>query len=113
MIEIRTKDKDKSNFYIEERNLIDIHAGNPMKRVEDSNVCYQIDNWVRLGLISSGFDKKLAGDDSYSWIQERPEYKRIKEVADKNGREVTYERGYIEKTSLGAQFARVVGIIKS
>ena len=77
LVEIRVRDKENTNFTIEARNLIDVHSGNPSQRVEDPNVCSQIDNWVRLGLVSAGFDKKLAGDESYKWVEERPEYKRI------------------------------------
>lgn len=112
MVQVRLTNKSLNNFHIVHRNFINLVKTGSSEPLEDPRVSSQIDNWVRLGLVSTGFDRKVAGEEAYEWVATRPEYIKQKETMETNEDVLSYERGYIERTSLGLEFAKAVGIIQ-
>jgi hypothetical protein len=77
---------------------------------------------VRLGLVEAAYDKKIAGTDSYDWVEDRPEYKRLTEAiaATVNTAQppepadyVGYDKGFLRRTAFGERFATAVSIVAS
>lgn len=112
MVELRLKFKDKGSFKIIHRNCLNIINTETRVANESSMLSSQVDNWVRLGLVTTGFDKQVSGDDAYSWVADRPEYKRCKAEQENSNEIVLFEKGYLERSSFGEQFAKAVGMIE-
>ena len=70
-----------------------------------------IDNWIRLGLVVVDYNKHLLGETEYAWVEKRPEYLRFKEKAEANGGSIVIQKGLLARSSLGKQFAKVVGLV--
>jgi hypothetical protein len=79
--------------------------------VEDPAAPAMIDNWTRLGLVEVSYERFLTGADSYKWVEERPEYKRLRQEHETDKVKLSYQRGLMARTALGIQFARAVGLI--
>jgi uncharacterized protein YjbI with pentapeptide repeats len=74
--------------------------------IEEPQAPTWIDNWRRLGLVDVDYGTFRTGDDTYDWVQSRPEYVRL---ANKPSiTEITFEKGLIETTDFGRQFFRAV-----
>lgn len=71
-----------------------------------------VNNWIRLGLCSVTYNQKLLGDNTYSWVESRPEFLQLKEQHTNEGCSVEFQPGTLNVTKLGKTFARVVGIEK-
>jgi hypothetical protein len=81
------------------------------KPVEMPTAPAMIDNWIRLGLAEVTYDKFLTGDNAYTWVEERPEYKRFRESHENEKVKISFQKGIMTRTALGAQFARAVGLV--
>lgn len=89
-------------------NLTNSTTGFP---VEDTTLPAMIDNWIRLGLVEVMYDKFLREPTSYSWVEQRPEYKRLTEMHSAAGASITYQKGILNRTELGKRFAKAVGLM--
>jgi hypothetical protein len=107
--EIRLKD-EAPQWSVLHRNLLHLTKAATGEIVEDARVPAFIDNWVRLGLVQIDFSKQQAEPNAYEWVEQRPEYLKLKSAHEDKTRKVTYERGFLEPTSLGRIFATAVGI---
>jgi hypothetical protein len=78
---------------------------------ENPRLPAMVDNWIRLGLVSVSYAEHLVDDQSYSWVDLRPEYKRL--AAENEGKdwEFGFAKGFMAPTPLGRQFAKAVGIV--
>jgi hypothetical protein len=105
-------------------NLINWHEGDPMAPTEHPSMEMYIDNWIRLGLVEANYGRMLITPNAYSWVVDRPEYKRVQdEVAaltppeDPTGQSwptaVGWDSGFLRRTAFGERFARAVSIIWS
>jgi hypothetical protein len=65
-----------------------------------------IDNWQRLKLIDVSFTKRIAAEQAYGWVQDRPEYIRLQQ--EYSIAELRIAKGIIKHTAFGAQFIRAV-----
>lgn len=94
-------------------HLLDLRTQPANEPVEHHRATAMVDNWIRLGLIHVSYDKYLQreGTDAYSWIEERPEFKRFRGEHETEQQKVTFQRGILARTSFGAEFATAVGII--
>ena len=70
-----------------------------------------VDNWIRLGLVEIDYTHQVAGPGAYEWIQDRPEIKRLSQEGDGNLPLVYYRNGIIQRTSMGLEFAKSVGLL--
>lgn len=65
-----------------------------------------LENWKRLGLIEIDYATHLVSEDSYFWVNSRPEYLRLKaEIGEEN---IAIARGIVTKTPFGKNFASAV-----
>jgi hypothetical protein len=75
-----------------------------------------VDNWSRLGLVSTTFNRQAKADDEsdpYAWADRRPELLGLKTQHELGDRKVIFVKGILLRTSFGKEFARAVGIIES
>lgn len=111
IVEIRATNEVKSEWMSELRhllNLTDTKSGMP---VEVARLPAIVDNWVRLGLIEVYYDRSLAGEKVYDWVENRPEFQRVKMLRETSEWKITFDRGSIIRTALGVQFAKAVGLL--
>jgi len=107
--EIRRIKEGESGWVTLQRHVADlVQDGQP---VEDPQFPAMVDNWIRLGLVHISYDKFLIGDQFYSWVESRPEFARHRQAQEASGFKVTFQKGILWRTALGAQFAGAVGIL--
>lgn len=71
-----------------------------------------IDNWQRLGLVRVTYkDFVISGEDSYDWVESRPEYIRI--AAQSRVTHVSFDKGALQITDFGRQFNHAVQLTGS
>lgn len=70
-----------------------------------------VDNWVRLGLVEVSYDRHLVGDLQYQWVEKRPEFLALREQHRPDPPQLSYEKGIMQSTALGQQFAEAVGLV--
>lgn len=68
------------------------------------------DNWVRLGLIEIDYSRHLTDPQIYEWVTGRPEFVRMKAEQETVSARVSFDKGCVRKTALGAKFANAVGL---
>jgi hypothetical protein len=88
--------------------MIDTTTGAPR---EFPRFASMVDNWIRLGLVEVDYQHHLMDSDAYAWIDQRPEIKRYLELEGSEGRFLEYRKGIIQRTSLGLEFAKTVGLL--
>jgi len=69
-----------------------------------------LENWSRLGLIEIHYDAWLSDENAYNWVEERPEYIELKRLHDAPDAPVSFSRGYVRVTHLGADFAKAIAV---
>jgi hypothetical protein len=79
--------------------------------VENSGIPAMVDNWIRLGLATVDYMSALIAPDSYNWVEGRPEFIRLRTTHENETKKLSFEKGVLERTTLGKQFATVVGIL--
>lgn len=90
-------------------NLRDLASNLP---VEDPRQTAMVDNWIRLGLVRVQYTEWLAVEDAYGWVEERPEYQRIKQQYERDGVvKIMFDKGMLSRTAFGDQFAHATGLL--
>lgn len=67
-----------------------------------------LENWSRLGLIEIHYDAWLTDENSYNWVETRPEYVELKSLHDSLEEPVSFSKGYVRITHLGIEFAKAI-----
>jgi hypothetical protein len=93
-------------------HVMDFRSRTKQEPKENPNLPAMVDNWIRLGLVEVAYDKYLSDDNSYTWVDERPEYKRLKAEHENEKTKVSFERGLIVRTAFGLKFAAAVGLLQ-
>jgi len=75
---------------------------------ENPSMAATVDNWVRLGLFTVDYDKWLTEEAQYSWVELRPELQRLRLEQGEQADSVQYQKGVLQRTALGTQFAVTV-----
>jgi len=88
--------------------MIDTATGAPR---EFPGFASMVDNWIRLGLVEVDYQRHLMDLDAYAWIDQRPEIKRYLQTEGSERRFLEYRKGIIQRTSLGLEFAKTVGLL--
>lgn len=91
-------------------HLLDLKDASTGAPVEDQNLPAMIDNWSRLGLVEVAYDTWLNNEAYYSWVEQRPEYVRLKTEPQVDEAIIKYQKGLVRRTELGKRFARAVGL---
>lgn len=69
-----------------------------------------IDNWTRLGIVWTDYDSRMAASDAYKWVEDRPEFRNLKQKHERDNNRVVAVHGRLVRTSFGLQFAKAVGL---
>lgn len=69
-----------------------------------------LENFIRLGLITIDYTSELHGEQTYNWVNNRPEVLRFKSEHHGDDREVCYQKGVLKVTEFGKKFAEAVGL---
>lgn len=84
-------------------NLIDTSSQLP---IENPRQTAMVDNWIRLGVVRVGYTEWLTAERAYDWVEERPEYHRIKQQYEgESDVKITFEKGILSRTDFGEKFA--------
>lgn len=92
------------------QHLLDLKDTTTGAPVEDPQIPAMIDNWIRLGLAEVMYDKHLNDPANYSWVDQRPEFIRLRQEPQTDESKVEYQKGILHRTELGKRFAQAVGL---
>lgn len=76
--------KESGSHEIIARNIVDLRSVDGTPKVV-SRIAVMVDNWARLGLINIDQSSKLTAPEAYAWIDERPEFKWLREKHKSEG----------------------------
>ncbi len=92
------------------RHLVDARDSHDMsKRIEDSQMPAHIENWIRLGLIEVSYIRWFTDDAHYKPFDDRPELIRARSQ-ESESQKINVEKGMLERTHFGKQFAEAVSM---
>jgi hypothetical protein len=109
--EIRLMESASGNWGVLYRHLLNLHDSTTKLPTENPRLPAFVDNWVRLGLAEVDYTKYVATEKTYDWVEQRPEFQKLKAERETETHKVQFQRGIIVRTSLGEQFAATVGIL--
>lgn len=112
-VEVRLQTMQSGYWVLLQRHLLNLRNTATNEPVENPRVPAMVDNWARLGLIEVTYDKFLTAEKIYDALNERPEIARFRTERETPEAKVITQRGIAVRTALGAQFARVVGLLDS
>lgn len=104
LIEVRSG--NETSYTVRIKHLMNVtRSGSP-----DTNprIAAYVENWVRLGLVSADYTKSFTTESQYDWTQTRPEIVDAW-TADP---ETTIQRGVLEVTPWGRDFATAVQLLE-
>lgn len=110
IIDIRRNVVGKNEWTNLLRHILDFTDKNLIP-IENPRMSAMVENWIRLGLVEVGYNAHIVGDNVYDWADDRPEVIYCKsqyETDDKH--EIGIKKGFLKRTSLGAQFSNVAGL---
>ena len=90
-------------------NLSNIETKEP---VVEPGIAAMVDNWTRLGLVEVKYGEFLQAPNAYDWVENRPEYKSIKQSTETELVKISFHRGHVGRTDFGKLFAEAVGLIQ-
>jgi hypothetical protein len=93
------------------QHLLDLKDTETEQPVEDPRLPAMIDNWIRLGLVEVAYDKFLNDPVRYSWVEQRPEFVRLKQTPQEGEATIEFQRGILSRTELGKRFAEAIGLL--
>lgn len=107
-----TKNKD-GGHHVLLRHVLNLRNHVTQQPSENKRLPAMIDNWIRLGLVEVSYDAYLTSETAYEWVEQRPEFIRLRDLHSNDTQKVDFAKGYIVRTELGLQFAKSVGISSS
>ena len=110
IVQVRTTTVGVNGWREIATHIMDLRDSESAQPVENPNLPAMVDNWLRLGLVEVDYGKFVVGEERYAWVENRPEYKRLKTENESEEKKVTYERGCMIRTALGLKFAAAVGL---
>jgi hypothetical protein len=99
------------NWSVLYHHLLNLHNSTTRSPIENPRLPAFVDNWVRLGLANVDYTKYVATEKAYDWVEQRPEFQKLKAEKETETHKVQFQQGIIVRTSLGEQFAAAVGIL--
>ena len=109
--ELRLFDNKSGTWEVLYRHLLNFQNPTTHAPIENLRIPAFVDNWTRLGLVDVDYAKYVATEKIYDWVEQRPEFLRLKTERENDASKVTFQKGVIARTSLGEQFAAAVGVI--
>lgn len=110
IVEVRVAQVNQTGYSVLETHLLNLINSDTSLAVENPRVPAMVDNWMRLGLVDVDYTKQLNAENSYLWVESRPEVVRHREKLGTDTHNITFANGVIIKTALGNQFAKAVGL---
>lgn len=107
--DLRWKRQDQPGYTVIYSHLVNYKKDGGAQEV--AGLPTMIDNWIRLGLIDVDMMSHLTREDSYDWVNGRPELVKLKLVYERMGGNVEVGKGIMRATSFGRQFASSVGML--
>ena len=104
-------DNNSGTWEVLYRHLLNFQNPTTHAPIENLRIPAFVDNWTRLGLVDVDYAKYVATEKIYDWVEQRPEFLRLKTERENDASKVTFQKGVIARTSLGEQFAAAVGVI--
>jgi hypothetical protein len=109
--ELRLTTIDSRSYGVLYRHLLNLQDSASQALMENPMLPAFVDNWIRLGLVDVDYEKYLSSEKGYEWVERRPEFLRFKAERENDKNKVIFQKGIMIRTSLGEQFATVVGIV--
>lgn len=110
IVQIHRKLKDGSGYQVLVQHLLNLKNSDTGAPVEYAALPAMIDNWIRLGLVEVRYDTFLTDPSNYLWVDQRPEFLRLKEAAQLDVATVEYQKGILQRTELGIRFSKAIGL---
>lgn len=110
IVEVRITKVGKPGWNILAKHLLNMRDLVTSSPIENPRIPAMIDNWARLGLINVDYTLHLSDEDSYSWVENRPEVARYRQENENDTQKISFSNGIIVRTALGTQFAKAVGL---
>lgn len=110
IVQIHAVLNENKGYNVLLRHVLNLRSGTTQQPIENSRLPAMIDNWIRLGLVEVTYDKFLANQNEYSWVEQRPEFIRLCDTHNNDAQKVEFVRGGIVRTELGKQFAKAIGM---
>lgn len=105
-VEVRKIRNEDRGFHALRRHLL------PMVRsgtaVDDDRLPAWVDNWERLGLVSSTYTEHRADPTAYDWVEKHPTFVGLSRAPIEEGWKVGYEKGLVQVTDFGRSFAKIL-----
>ena len=112
IVEVRLTTMGKQGWQTLATHLLNLTEPVTKQPTEYSRTPAMVDNWLRLGLVSVDYNKQLMDENSYVWIDERPEVVRQRQIHENEQQKLSFSKGIIQRTALGVQFAKAVGMMQ-
>lgn len=110
IVEVRITKVGKPGWTMLAKHLLNIRDGVTLSPTENPRIPAMVDNWARLGLVNVDYATHLTAEDSYSWVENRPEVTRYRQENENDEQKISFSNGIIVRTALGLQFAKAVGL---
>ena len=110
IVQILSKKKEGSGYTVLLRHLLNLTDTVTGAAAEDARLPAMVDNWIRLGLVEVAYDKFLTTAERYAWAEQRPEFIRLCQEHNSDERKVEFQKGMLDRTDLGVQFAKAIGL---
>lgn len=110
IVQLHARLNDNKGYKVLRRHVLHLRNTTTEAAIENPRLPAMIDNWIRLGLVEVAYDKHLADPGLYTWVEQRPEFLRLQEEHNNDGQTVEFEKGIIERTELGKQFSKAIGL---
>jgi hypothetical protein len=110
IVEVRLTTVGQKGWHVLATHLLNLTDTESKQPTENSRIPAMVDNWLRLGLVDVDYSKHLMDESSYAWVEQRPEVVRYRQVHENEQTKLRFANGVIQRTALGIQFAKAVGL---
>lgn len=112
IVEVRLTTVGKQGWQVLATHLLNLTESVTKQPTENPRIPAMVDNWLRLGLVDVDYNKHLMDENSYTWVEERPEVVRYRQLHENEQQKLSFANGVIQRTALGIQFAKSVGLMQ-
>lgn len=110
IVQINLTLNENKGYTVLLNHVLNLKDSDTKELSQNPHLPMMVDNWIRLGLINVDYGKWHNTPTAYDWVETRPEMIQLRKSCDNDFQKVTFKKGLMERTNLGAQFARAVGI---
>jgi hypothetical protein len=111
IVEVRLSTAGQEGWRTLRPHLINLRYGDSDDPCDEPFIPAMVGNWIRLGLVEVDYAKHLTGEDSYKWVESRPEVLDLRQCYENDRCKLSFQNGIIVRTAFGVRFAKAVGLI--